>query len=196
MPRPILHQPTDRNHDAFGRRIRVVFFLLMALFPVAAPAAESATAPSLPVAVETEQTPQAMPGWLHALAKTATYESLASIDALVVGLWWSGDAVTGGLFAGASAATAATAYYLHEVAWNYFGSDPNAADPAVLGLWKTLTYRVVSGARVLTLTWILTGSPAVSGAYVLVNTVLDATIYYGNDLAWGWWGPPVEHLGR
>ena len=95
-----------------------------------------------------------------------------------------------------AAATAATAYYLHELAWNAFGPDPNQADPRSLALWKTITYRVVSASRVLTLTWLLTGSPAVSGAYVVINTVLDAAIYYGNDLAWARFGPPVEHLGH
>jgi len=149
-----------------------------------------------PVAAPATTAEAETPAWFHAVEKTITYESLASIDALVVGLWWSGDGVTGASFAVISALTAASAYYLHELTWNALGPDPNSADPQVLGLWKMITYRVVSATRVLGLTYLLTGNAMVSGTYVVINTVLDSAIYYVNDLLWAWLGPPVQYLGR
>lgn len=132
------------------------------------------------------------PPWLHALAKTATYETLASVDVFLFGTWWTGNQTIGGGFALASAATAALAFYMHERVWTRWGPDPNTAVPEELGLFKTITYRIVSAVRLITMTYLLTGSALVSGAYVAANTVVDSIIYYGNDLAWSYYGPPIR----
>lgn len=135
------------------------------------------------------------PPWLHALGKTATFEAVASIDTFVLGTWWAGNQTIGGGFALVSVATASLAYYLHERAWTRWGPDPNVEAPEELGVYKMVTYRIVSAVRLITLTYLLTGSALVSGAYVAANTVIDSVIYYGNDLAWGYWGPPVRRDG-
>jgi len=135
------------------------------------------------------------PPWLHALGKTTTYEAFASIDTFLLGSWWTGSQAIGGGFTAVSIATASLAYYLHERAWVRWGPDPNTASAEELGLYKMVTYRIVSAVRLMTMTYLLTGSLLISGAYVAANTVIDSVIFYGNDLAWAYYGPPVRKDG-
>lgn len=149
----------------------------------------------LPAGQAAGDEPAAASAWGYNLWKTVTYETAASLDAFVFGLWF-GETAAGGLgFGAANFLLAGTLDHSHEMLWNAFGPDPNTADAASLGLVKTLSYRVVSTARVLTTSLLFSGSAVAAGGYAIANNLIDATIYFVNDLAWARFGPAVDYLG-
>ncbi len=171
---------------------KLALVAVIALALVAPPAVAVASTPeaSAPAAADGSQ---AVEPWKIGLGKTFTYRIAASIDALVVGYLYTGSLLGGGGIALFNAVVSSTLYDLHELGWSNYGPDPQAVDPVQLGLWKTVSYRCISIANVLATGLFFTGNFWLSSGLALGNAVIDSTIYFFHELAWSYWGPPVQH---
>jgi uncharacterized membrane protein len=132
--------------------------------------------------------------WVVSQGKTVTYRLAASLDALIVGYLYTGSLLGGGGIALLNAVISSVLYDLHEIAWNDYGPDPQT-DPAGIALVKTVSYRMVSIANVLTTGLFFTGNFWLSSGLALGNAVIDSTIYFFHELAWSYWGPPIRKAG-
>jgi uncharacterized membrane protein len=151
--------------------------------------------PNLVIEPKLEAAESTYSAWSYNAWKTFTYQAGASLDGFIFGAWFGNGAVGGLAFGGGNLLLATPLYYAHEMLWNRFGPDPNTTDPVRLGVIKVLTYRVISTTRVLTTGYLLTGSPLLAGGYAVANNVIEAMVYFVNDLAWARFGPPVDYLG-
>jgi uncharacterized membrane protein len=129
--------------------------------------------------------------WVVSQGKTVTYRLAASIDALVVGYLYTGSLMGGGGIALLNAVVSSLLYDVHEVLWNDYGPDPQT-DPTGIALVKTVSYRMVSIANVLTTGLFFTGNFWLSSGLALGNAVIDSTIYFFHELAWSTWGPSIR----
>lgn len=179
-----------------GRPIRqaglAAALLLCLCWPVAARAADPPGAPAQPAAEPTSV-------WLYSLYKTITYETVANLaDIPLYSTVLAGAQASTALFTGINVASAAAAYYTFEVAWNVYGpsvTDPGAS-PIRLEIEKTLLYRVVSTTRNIVLAYVLTGNTSATLSFVLINNLVDAVVYVGNEYGWYRYGPPIATVWR
>lgn len=155
---------------------------------------DSAIAGDQPAAAEqTPPPPGAVPAWKVGLWKTFTYRVAASIDAFVVGWLWTGSFFGGLGIKALNAVISSTLYDLHEMAWSYFGPPPQSVSAVTLSVWKTVCYRMISIANVFLTAWAFTGDPLLSIGLSLGNAVIDSTIYFFHELAWSYYGPPIDN---
>jgi uncharacterized membrane protein len=104
--------------------------------------------------------------WTYSFYKTLTYEFFANGSDLILYSTLGGTAASSVPFMAVDVLSAASAYYIHELAWNIFGPTPETSAGSIeLGLTKTLTYRVVSTSRNLVLAYAFTGSPWTAVGY-------------------------------
>lgn len=147
------------------------------------------------VPARAQEAPVPLSVWTYSLYKTVTYELAANLaDIPLYYRVLGGVAAAGaGLFTVVNVATAAGAYYVHEVAWNIYGPpmQESTATAVEVGLEKMVLYRVVSTARNVVLAYAVTGNPWATFGFVMINNVTDAVIYLGNEYAWYAYGPPV-----
>ncbi|CAK0771762.1 membrane hypothetical protein [Azospirillaceae bacterium] len=134
-----------------------------------------------------------VPAWKVGMWKTFTYRVAASIDAFVVGWWWTGSFFGGLGIKALNAVISSTLYDLHEMAWSYFGPDPQTVSTVKLSAWKTVCYRMISIANVFLTALAFTGDPLLSIGLSLGNAVIDSTIYFFHELAWSYYGPPIDN---
>ncbi|MEI8396550.1 MAG: DUF2061 domain-containing protein [Rhodospirillaceae bacterium] len=139
----------------------------------------------------TSDSSEGVAAWVVSQGKTVTYRVAASIDALVVGYLYTGTLLGGGGIALLNAVISSALYDMHEIAWNNYGPDP-ATDPTGIAIEKTISYRVVSIANVLTTGLFFTGNFWLSSGLALGNAAIDSTIYFFHELAWSHWGPPIR----
>jgi uncharacterized membrane protein len=113
-----------------------------------------------------------------------------SIYRLVLG----GGAIGAVAFTAVNTATTASAYYLHEVAWNLYGpsirESPEIA--AEVGLEKLVVYRGLSAALSLATVYIFSGSLPASLGFAVASNVIDAAIYAANEYGWYAYGPSLQ----
>jgi len=131
--------------------------------------------------------------WSYSFYKTLTYEALANGADFVLYATVLGGTVAGAVpFLVVNSLSAASAYYVHEVAWNVFGPAPETSTGVVeLGLAKTLTYRVVSTAQHMAVAYAFTGNPWAAAGYAVATTLSDTVIYIANEYGWDVYGPPL-----
>ena len=181
---------------------RLVLSVIVSLLIAGSPALAEAQTPgdSAPTATSTgagtpgtdnQKDSEGVAAWVVSQGKTVTYRIAASIDALVVGYLYTGTLLGGGGIALFNAVVSSTLYDLHEMAWNYYGPDPQS-DPTGIALEKTISYRCVSIVNVLATGLLFTGNFWLSSGLALGNAVIDSTIYFFHELAWSAWGPPIR----
>jgi uncharacterized membrane protein len=131
--------------------------------------------------------------WHYSFYKTLTYEALANAaDFALYSTVLGGTAASALPFLAANAASAASAYYVHEVAWNFFAPAPGTTTEALeRGLAKTLTYRVVSTAQHMAVAYAFTGNPWAAASYALATNLSDVVVYLANEYGWDAFGPPL-----
>lgn len=132
--------------------------------------------------------------WRLAAYKAITFETAANIAditlfALIIG---GGAATTAGYFV-ANTATAAAAYYTHEISWNLLGPELTAETETRIAVEKTVTYRVVSIARHVALAAAFGGTLVESIAFMAAAQASDIALYYTNEVLWARYGPrPIQ----
>jgi len=131
--------------------------------------------------------------WRYSFYKTLTYEILAnSADLLLYTTVLGGTAAGAAPFLVVNGLSAGSAYYVHEVAWNFFGPAPETKTGVVeLGLVKTLTYRVVSTAQHMAVAYAFTGNAWAAAGYAVATNLSDAVVYIANEYGWDVYGPPL-----
>ena len=140
------------------------------------------------------QEPEPTSVWWYSFYKTVTYEFFANLaDIPLYQYMFVGAQVSTATFTVVNTATAAAAYYVHEVVWNLYGPSMQESPSVALqvGTEKLIVYRVVSTARNLALAYALTGSAAVTVGFAVFSNVVDAAIYGANEYGWYQFGPPV-----
>ncbi len=147
---------------------------------------------SLPAVARAQETPPAegISIWRLAAYKAVTFETAANaadlaLFALIIG---GGAAATAGYFV-ANTATAAAAYYAHEIVWNLNGPELTAESETRIALQKTVTYRVVSIGRHIALGAAFGGTLAASTAFTVAAQASDIALYYTNEVLWARYGP-------
>ena len=113
--------------------------------------------------------------------KTLTFLSLASINDFGFGYAF-GSLAAGGAMVAANLTTGWGLYYLHEQAW--IASDPEGKLREDTTAVRTATFTVANSARIFGLGMLLTGSPVISGGFVVFNAVGDAAAYAITDRLW------------
>ena len=170
-----------RQSPGLMARSRATAYVVLFLF--LAPATRVHAAETQPISV-----------WAYALYKTITYETVANIaDIPLYNTMMVGAEASAGLFTAVNVATAAMAYYIHELAWNIYGpSEQESQSTATrVGLEKLIVYRVVSTTRNLVLGYAFTGNATATLGFALINNAVDIVVYIGNEYAWYVYGPPV-----
>lgn len=159
----------------------LVLALLLASLPVAARAQEAQPAEGISI-------------WRLATYKTITFEAAANTaDIALFALFIGGSAATAASFFAINTATAATAYYAHEIAWSLYGPELDAESETRIALEKTVTYRLVSIARNLGLGSAFGGGFTASVAFTVAGQVVDTALYLTNETLWAQYGPrPVR----
>lgn len=161
-----------------ARALRVVLLaLLLTTLPAVARAEEAPPAEGISI-------------WRLAAYKAVTFETAANaadlaLFALIIG---GGAAATAGYFV-ANTATAAAAYYAHEIVWNLNGPELNAESETRIALQKTVTYRVVSIGRHIALGAAFGGTLVASAAFMVAAQASDIALYYANEVLWARYGP-------
>lgn len=151
---------------------------------------------SLPAAVHAEEASSAesVSIWRLATYKTITFEAAANTaDIALFAMLIGGSAATAASFFAINTATAATAYYSHEIAWSVYGPELDAESETRIALEKTVTYRLVSIVRNLALGSAFGGGFTASVAFTVAGQVVDTALYLTNETLWAWYGPrPVR----
>lgn len=130
--------------------------------------------------------------WEYSLYKTITYETVANLaDIPLYNTMMTGAVARTGLFTAVNVATAAMAYYVHELVWNFYGPSEKESEltAARVGFEKLLMYRVVSTTRNLVLGYAFTGSATATLGFALINNATDIVVYICNEYAWYAYGP-------
>ncbi len=151
---------------------------------------------TLPAAARAQEAPPTYGTsiWRLAAYKAITFETAANIAditlfALIIG---GGAATTAGYFV-ANTATAAAAYYAHEIAWNFGGPELTDESETRVAVGKTITYRVVSIARHVALAAAFGGTLVESVAFMAAAQASDIALYYTNEVLWARYGPrPIQ----
>ena len=132
--------------------------------------------------------------WKYSLYKTITYETAANLaDIPLYNTMMVGAVASTGVFTAVNVATAAMAYYVHELVWNLYGPSEKESEStaARVGFEKLLMYRVVSTTRNLLLGYAFTGNASATLGFALINNATDIVVYISNEYAWYAFGPPV-----
>ena len=180
------------------------------LFATAAPAvAATAATPVEPAAQSTapvEPVPEEATSWSvlqRNFWKTLTYEiSSNGTDFLVYTTLLGTASAAAPAFVVVNAATAASTYYAHETAWDWYGwNDPDTVWSIVA---RTVSYRATTGARAFAITYAFTGDPVVATGFAVLGGIADTVVYLANGWAWDTFiplastappsGPPVRSI--
>lgn len=137
-------------------------------------------------------TPAGLSIWTRSFYKLLTFETTANAsDVVILSALSGGIGSVGAGFLGANIATAAAAYYTHEIAWALFGPSPEDHTALVTGA-KAATYRFVSVSRSFTLAYFLAGSTEIATSFALIGNIADTIIYIGNEWAWKVFSPQMS----
>jgi uncharacterized membrane protein len=125
--------------------------------------------------------------------KTLTFLSLSSINDFAFGYLF-GSLATGGAMVAANLTTGWGLYYLHESAWIAY--DPQGKLPEGTTGLRTATFTIANSTRIFALGLLLTGSPVISGGFVVFNAAGDAAAYVITDKLWNTLGSgPADSVG-
>lgn len=132
--------------------------------------------------------------WRLAAYKAITFETVANLaDITLFALIIGGSAATTATYFVANTATAAAAYYTHEITWNRLGPELTAESETQIAVEKTITYRVVSIARHVALAAAFGGTLVESVAFMAAAQASDIALYYTNEVMWARYGPrPIQ----
>lgn len=146
---------------------------------------------SLPGIARAQEAPtEGMSLWRLATYKTITFEAAANTaDIALFALFFGGGVGTAAGFFVVNTATAAAAYYTHEIVWGLYGPELNADSETRIAIEKTVTYRAVSIARNLALGSTFGGTFAASVAFTVAGQVVDTALYLTNETLWTRYGP-------
>lgn len=187
-------RPGDGAAREWGRRVGarltgMVVLLCLLAAPVFA---------QEPGSVEMVRTDDAATGWEPwrlAMVKAATYRALASIDLVVGGYLLTGSEIETATIVAVVAGAKTVAYYLHELAWTYYGPAPDDMEPVDRSLAKSVTYRITSMSTVFALSLLFVDSIEMSAAVVTVDAVYGMGVYFLHEMLWNHYGPPVLPRG-
>ncbi|MEI6557881.1 MAG: DUF2061 domain-containing protein [Rhodospirillaceae bacterium] len=133
--------------------------------------------------------------WQLALAKTATYRVLASVDLIVGGYLLTGSEIETAAIVGVVAGAKSIVYYLHEMLWTYHGPTPDEMNAVDRSLAKSATYRLTSVSLVFALSHYFTDSIEMSVAVAAVDAIYGIGVYFLHEMLWHQYGPAVLHPG-
>lgn len=187
-------QSPNRRRRASTAVPALVILATMAATPAWANTQQVATPPgqitTQPLPPE-PATPAGTSIWTRSFYKLLTYETMANAsDVVILSALSGGIGSVGAGFLGANVATAAAAYYTHEIAWALFGPPPEDHTALVTGA-KATTYRFVSVGRSFTLAYFLAGGADIATSFALIGNIADTVIYVGNEWAWNVFSPPT-----
>lgn len=131
--------------------------------------------------------------WRRALDKMSTYTSVSTIaDAALLSAMVGGGAMATAGYLAAGAAVGSATYYLHEVGWHYLG--PEKTEGAVpIDLQKTISWRIVSGARAFALGGWFSGALSASVGFAAASQTVDTAVYWTHETIWrALAGPPAQ----
>lgn len=122
--------------------------------------------------------------WRRALDKMSTYTSVSTIaDAALLSAMVGGGAMATAGYLAAGAAVGSATYYLHEVGWHYLG--PEKSEGAVpIDLQKTISWRIVSGARAFALGGWFSGALSASVGFAAASQTVDTAVYWAHETFW------------
>lgn len=138
--------------------------------------------------------PATASAWEYALYKTLTYETLANTtDILILNALNTGATALGTAFLAVDMASAAAAYYTHEIAWMFMGPAPEERTAATTGT-KAISYRLISLARGYGLAYAYVGNASIATTYTILAGITHTALYVGNDWAWNTYAPPPPRV--
>lgn len=101
----------------------------------------------------------------------------------------------GTTFMTADIASAAVAYYAHEITWDLYGLPPVDLEAITVAV-KAVTYLTISVARSFAIAYAFFGDPAAAATFAIAGAFADTVFYVANEYAWDYLGPrPVGTRG-
>lgn len=141
------------------------------------------------------QSSREMAMWERSAYKTLTYETMSNgVDLALYSLVLGGTLSAGPTFLLVNAGTAATAYYLHELAWAEWGPPEEEYD-SVTQVGKAASFRLANTTRAFGVgLMFVRGDPLAAGTFALLGAAADTAVYVYNDWAWRNWFPVRKPL--